>query len=149
MSSPASRIPPVTAEGMTEDQRALLGAPPPGATGGWEGDLSSMNFAAVLAQHPGLYTTLLPLISKLIPGSDLPPRDREILLLRTLSLCHETYEARHNVVIARNAGMSEAEIEAARKWNRWSFAVRRLPCPRCRGARAGAVRERRNLAGLS
>jgi alkylhydroperoxidase family enzyme len=99
---------------MTEDQRALLGALPRGAAGGWDGDLSTMNFAAVLAQHPGLFRTLLPLMAKLISGSDLPPRDREILLLRTLSLCHETYEAHHNVAIARNAGMTDAEIEAAR-----------------------------------
>jgi alkylhydroperoxidase family enzyme len=56
----------------------------------------------------------VPLIAKLIPGSALPPRDREILVLRTLGLCDETYETHHHVLIARNAGMTDDEIEAAR-----------------------------------
>jgi 4-carboxymuconolactone decarboxylase len=98
---------------MTEEQRVLLSAPPPGTTGSWVGDLSSMNFAAVIAQHPELYKKLLPLIAKLSPGSNLPPRDRQILLLRTLALSHETYESYHQVVMARNAGMTDSEIEAA------------------------------------
>jgi 4-carboxymuconolactone decarboxylase len=99
---------------MTEEQRALLNAAPPsGSTGSWDGDLSSMNFAAVIAQHPELYRALLPFIAKLIPGSNLPPRDREVLVLRTLGLCDETYESHHHVVIARNAGLTDSQIEAA------------------------------------
>jgi 4-carboxymuconolactone decarboxylase len=113
VSLPSPRIPPVSGEDMTEEQRLLLNAPPPGTTGSWVGDLSSMNFTAVLAQHPELFKTLLPLIAKLSPGSNLPPRDRQILLLRTLELGGETYEAYHQVVIARNAGMTDSEIEAA------------------------------------
>jgi hypothetical protein len=113
MTNPSPRIPPVLRGAMTEEQRALLGALPPGDTRSWDGDLSDMNFAAVLAQHPGLFRTLTPLLAQLIPGSALRPRDREILLLRTLCLCHETYESHHNVAIARNAGLTDAEIQAA------------------------------------
>jgi alkylhydroperoxidase family enzyme len=95
------RIPPVSPAAFTAEQKALVG------------DWAAMNFATVLVEHPGLYRTLMPLIAKLISDTDLPPRDREVLVLRTLSLCDETYEQAHHGLIARAAGMSEAEIAAA------------------------------------
>jgi alkylhydroperoxidase family enzyme len=55
----------------------------------------------------------MPLIAKLISGTELPPRDREVLVLRTLALCGETYERAHHGLIARAARMSDAEIAAA------------------------------------
>jgi alkylhydroperoxidase family enzyme len=96
------RIPPPSPETFTAEQKALVG------------EWSSMNFAKVIAVHPGLYRALMPLIAKLIASSDLPPRDREVLVLRTLALCDETYESAHHGLIARGAGMSEADVEAAR-----------------------------------
>jgi 4-carboxymuconolactone decarboxylase len=95
------RIPPVNPVAFTPEQKALVG------------DWSAMNFATVIVEHPGLYRALMPLIAKLISGSDLPPRDREVLVLRTLALCDEVYEYNHHVLIARGAGMTDAEIEAA------------------------------------
>lgn len=100
------RIPPVRADTLTDEQRALVG--------NW----GSMNFASVIVNHPELYKVLVPLIAKLIPGSSIPARDREILVLRTLALCDETYETHHHVLIARNAGMTDEEIEAARTGGR-------------------------------
>jgi alkylhydroperoxidase family enzyme len=74
-----------------------------------------MNFTRVIVNHPGLYRAFLPLIKKLIPDSNLPPRDRQILVLRTLSLYDEVYELTHQVMISRhNAGMTDADIEMAR-----------------------------------
>ena len=96
------RIPPVAPSAMTDQQRQLVGK--------W----SSMNFAAVIVTHPELYKTLVPLIAKVISGSNLPPRDREILVLRTLALSDEVYETNHHALIARNAGMTDAEIEQAK-----------------------------------
>jgi 4-carboxymuconolactone decarboxylase len=96
------RIPPVPAATFTEEQKALVG------------DWATLNFSRVIVEHPALYRALMPLIGKLISGSDLPPRDREILVLRTLALCEEVYETQHHILIARKAGMTEAEIEAAR-----------------------------------
>jgi 4-carboxymuconolactone decarboxylase len=98
----AARIPPVAPDALTAEQRKLVG------------DWGSMNFASVIVNSPELYKVLVPLIIKLIPGTALPPRDREILVLRTLELCDEMYEAHHHVLIARNAGMTDEEIEAAR-----------------------------------
>jgi 4-carboxymuconolactone decarboxylase len=96
------RIPPVAQAAFTPEQKALVG------------EWSAMNFTTVIVEHPALYRALMPLIAKLISGSDLPPRDREVLVLRTLALCDETYEYNHHVLIARNAGLTDLEIEAAR-----------------------------------
>jgi 4-carboxymuconolactone decarboxylase len=96
------RIPPVSAGALTDEQKALVGK--------W----SSMNFATVTVTHPALYKVLMPLIAKVISGSNLPPRDREILVLRTLALCDEVYESHHHASIARNAGVTDSEIEQAR-----------------------------------
>jgi len=95
------RIPPVAPEDFTPEQKSLVG------------DWTALNFSRVIVEHPGLYRTLIPLIGQLISGSALPPRDREVLILRTLTLSDEVYEYRHHVLIAQKAGMTDAEIEAA------------------------------------
>jgi len=95
------RIPPLSLEEFTDEQKALVG------------DWHHLNFSRVLVQHPGVYRVFLPFLDKLIRGSNLPARDREILCLRTLALGGDVYEGHHHVTIARKAGMTEAEIAAA------------------------------------
>lgn len=95
------RIPPATGEELDRAQLELLG--------GW----GAMNFAAVLVHHPELYAVFMPLIAKVIAGTNLPPHDRQILVLRTLALCDEEYEARHHAMISRTAGLDAATIAAA------------------------------------
>jgi alkylhydroperoxidase family enzyme len=102
VSQDSVRIPPLSFEEFTAEQKALVG------------DWHHLNFSRVLVQHPGMYRVFLPFIDKVIRGSNLPPRDREILCLRTLALGGDVYEGHHHVTIARKVGMSEAEIEAAR-----------------------------------
>ena len=97
----AVRIPPVAPEAFTPEQKALVG------------DWATLNFSRVIVEDPTLYRVLMPMIAKVVTGSALPPRDREILILRTLSLCDEVYEHSHHVTIAGKAGLSDAEIEAA------------------------------------
>ena len=101
MSQTSPRIPPVAPETFTPEQKALVG------------EWTALNFSRVIVEHPALYRALMPLIAKLVGGSDLPPRDREVILLRTLALCNEVYEYSHHVLIARGAGLTDAEIEAA------------------------------------
>jgi alkylhydroperoxidase family enzyme len=96
-----SRIPPLAPEDFTAEQRTLVG------------DWSTLNFSRVIVQHPDLYRVFLPFLDKLIRGSQLSPRDREILIIRCLALCNESYEAQHHQAIARNAGMTDADIAAA------------------------------------
>ena len=96
------RVPPISPEDFTPEQAAMAK--------GHE----HLNFARMLVNHPALYKVFVPFGEKMMRGSELPTRDREILLLRTLELCGEGYEAPHHVAIARAAGLTDAEIEAAR-----------------------------------
>lgn len=97
------RIPPLTTDDATDEQVAAMGA--------W----TQMNWVAVLAHHPTLFAAQQALVRKVIPQSDLPPREREIIVLRALEVCDETYELTHHILLAKNVGMTDEEIEAARK----------------------------------
>jgi alkylhydroperoxidase family enzyme len=102
MRTDSPRIPQVPREAYTQEQAAL-------AKG-----RDMFNFTQVMLQHPTLYEAYIPFAEKLMRGSGLPPRDREIIVLRTLALCNEAYDLSHHVLMARGAGLTDAEIEAAR-----------------------------------
>lgn len=96
------RIPIVTPDQFTDEQATLAG------------DWSKFNFARMMVNHPALYGVFKPLGEKLMGGSSLPHRDREVLILRTVGLCDETYEAAHHAAIGLNVGLTEAEVAAAK-----------------------------------
>jgi 4-carboxymuconolactone decarboxylase len=96
------RIPPVAEADRTDEQKQLLGP--------W----GRMNFAAVLVNHPKLYRAFMPVVAKVIAETDLPPRDRQILVHRTLALSDEVYESAHHELISHSAGLTDTDIEAAR-----------------------------------
>jgi alkylhydroperoxidase family enzyme len=96
------RIAALSPDQFTDEQRALVG------------DWHHLNFSRVLVQHPDMYRVFLPFLDKVIRGTNLSPRDREILCIRTLALGGDVYEGHHHVTIARKAGLTEAEIEAAK-----------------------------------
>ena len=96
------RVPPAAEADRTDEQKRLLGP--------W----GSMNFAAVMVNHPALYRAFMPVIAKVIAATDLPPRDRQILVHRTLALSNEVYEDHHHELISQGAGLSEVDIKAAR-----------------------------------
>ncbi len=66
-----------------------------------------------IVRHPELYAIFVPYIRQVIAESILPPRDREVLVLRVLARAGDTYEMHHHEMIARGAGMTDAEIAAA------------------------------------
>lgn len=101
MSDYPERIPPLDVKDLTPEQAELVG------------DWTHLAFARVVVRHPAAYRVFLPYIDKVIRGSNLPPRDREVIVLRLLALCDEVYELRHHEMIARTAGMTDAEIAAA------------------------------------
>jgi 4-carboxymuconolactone decarboxylase len=67
------------------------------------------NIFATLVRHPGLFRRWAPFGGKLLAGK-LPPRDRELLILRTGWNCRAEYEWGQHVVIGRQAGLSDDEI---------------------------------------
>jgi alkylhydroperoxidase family enzyme len=94
------RIPPLPPDERTEWQRELLdrlAGPPP-------------NIFTTLVRHPGLYNKWTPFAGKVL-NARLPDRDRELLILRTGWNCQAVYEWAQHVVIGREAGLSDAEIE--------------------------------------
>ena len=96
------RIPPLAPEEFTVEQAELVGA--------W----SHLVFSRVIARRPDIYRLFVPFIEKVIADSKLPPRERQVLVLRTLALADETYEMHHHTMISKAAGMSDADIVAAR-----------------------------------
>lgn len=96
------RIPPLPVAEFSEEQAKLVG------------DWTHLTFSRVLIRHPGLYKVFVPYIAAVIAGSTLPPRDREVLVVRVLALGNDVYEAHHHVQIAHKAGMSDADIAAVR-----------------------------------
>jgi alkylhydroperoxidase family enzyme len=95
------RIAPLDPSEFTSEQAELVG------------DWTHLNFSRVLIRHPGMYATFVPHLARLITESELPVRDRQLVCLRILALCGDTYERTHHIVISRKCGLSDAEIEAA------------------------------------
>jgi alkylhydroperoxidase family enzyme len=103
---PAPRIPPLAAAELDEQARELLGGVDPGAT--------ASNIFATLVRHPGLFRKWLPFGGKMLAGR-LSARDRELAILRTGWLCRSDYEWGQHVLLARRAGITDAEIERVRQ----------------------------------
>jgi alkylhydroperoxidase family enzyme len=97
------RIPALRDEEADEQTRALLDEvrlP----------DAQAVNIFATLVRHPGLYRRWMPFAGKLLAGK-LPPRDRELLILRSAWRCASSYEWGQHVRIAQQVGLSGDEID--------------------------------------
>lgn len=77
------------------------------------GGFAEMSYVQVMLRNPRLFQAFTPFLGIAVPESNLPKRDRQILVFRTCQLCDERYERAHHVVIARNAGMTDDDIAAA------------------------------------
>jgi len=95
------RIPPLDRADFTPEQAELVGE--------WH----HLVFSRTIVRHPEMYRLFVPWIERLIARTSLPPRDRQILVLRTLALADETYELHHHRAISRSAGLSDRDIAAA------------------------------------
>lgn len=117
---PRPRVKPLIWDAMTAEQRELV-APQ-------MREHMVPNLYATLVVHPRFYAPRLRFGSYLQRGSRLPPKTRELLILRTAWLMNCEYEWAHHFPVARDAGFSEAEIARiaqrplANEWNdehRW------------------------------
>ncbi|GIX49236.1 MAG: hypothetical protein KatS3mg131_3447 [Candidatus Tectimicrobiota bacterium] len=111
---PVPRLAPLPEAAWTPAQRELLAKA--------HGPLPTVNVLDTLVRHPDLLRRWLPFFTHMLHKSTLPPRHREILILRTGRLCGAAYEWAQHLPFARRAGLSEAEIrtlaaaEAAAAW---------------------------------
>jgi alkylhydroperoxidase family enzyme len=62
-----------------------------------------------LARHPGLLKSVMPFAAYIASGSELPPRDRELLILRTAWLCRADYVWAQHAPIAEPYGIGRPE----------------------------------------
>ena len=73
--------------------------------------LGMANVMGAYLRYPALAAAILPYTEYLLTASTLPPRDREILWLRTAWLAHSNYLWAHRVPAARRVGLTAKEIE--------------------------------------
>src|SRR5215831_4094236 len=96
------RIPPLTLEECTPEQRELLTKGNPARI---------LNVFATLVRHTDLYRRWTPFANHILFKSTLTPRDRELAILRIGWLCRSEYEFAQHTVVGRRAGLTDADIE--------------------------------------
>lgn len=96
------RIEPLDPELLDEETQKYV---PPGA----------LNIFRTLAHHPKLMKRWLVFGSHVLAKSTLPPRERELAILRVGWRCCAEYEFGQHTVIGRNEGVTDQEIVALTK----------------------------------
>jgi alkylhydroperoxidase family enzyme len=97
------RLDPISDEEMGAEQQELLG---PLAKSG-----SVHNVFRTLIRYPKLFKRWNIFANHVLNKSSLPPREREIIILRIGWLCQAGYEWGQHARIGRNAGLTDAEIK--------------------------------------
>ena len=97
------RIFPLEPAQRTEEQRELL-------VGIWGDDVP--NLFSTIARHPGLFRAWMPFCMQLLAHSVFPPRERELLIIRTASLCASDYELVHHLRLGAEMGLSHGDLAA-------------------------------------
>ena len=98
------RVSPLAPDALTDEQREIaIKASPP------ESDL--LNITKTLVRHPKLLKRWNVFAGHVLTKSSLPPREREIAILRIGWLCRAEYEWAQHVVIGRQCGLGDADFE--------------------------------------
>lgn len=98
------RVPPIPPSDWTDDQRLVLDP--------LVNDGEVLNIFATLAHHPLLLKRWLSFGTHVMMTSTLPPREREIVILRTGWRCGSDYEFGQHAVIGRQVGLTDDEVVA-------------------------------------
>lgn len=75
-----------------------------------------LNLHRALANAPGVLRNFMRLGNSLLLHGMLPPRLRELAILRVARLTAARYEWAHHLPIALRAGVTQAEVEAIAAW---------------------------------
>lgn len=97
------RIPPADDSELDDETRQFLEL-------AGRGGPSAPNIYRTLARHPKLLKRWGVFGAHILYKNSLPPRERELLILRTGWLCRSEYEWGQHVIIARQSGLSDEEI---------------------------------------
>ena len=99
---PEPRLPPVPESDLSPEQKELVVKA--------RGPLPSLNVVETVVRHPALLRRWRPFFNHCLHKSTLPPREREILILRVGRLCGAEYEWAQHAPLAERAGLSRTEI---------------------------------------
>jgi 4-carboxymuconolactone decarboxylase len=99
----APRVTPLDPAQRTEEQRELL-------LGTWGDDVP--NLFSTVARHPALFRAWMPFCMQLLRHSVFPPRERELVIIRTASLCGSAYELAHHRRLGTKVGLSDRDLAA-------------------------------------
>jgi 4-carboxymuconolactone decarboxylase len=100
------RIAPLPEAEWSESVRPTL----EGRPAGLHGRLGDNNIFSSFARHPKLLRAWLPFGGFLLSAGVLPPRERELLILRSGYNCESAYEWGQHVRISEGLGMDREEI---------------------------------------
>jgi len=119
-----ARVQPLDVKEWTDAQREMLG---PMA----RGDQTTNVFKTCL-RNPDLCRAWMPFALYLLSEKNkVPPRDKELLILRTSWLCRADYDWAHHIVRAKQAGLTDEEIQripkgpGARGWSHFDALLLR------------------------
>jgi 4-carboxymuconolactone decarboxylase len=104
------RIKPLAESEWTAEQQKLLNPLRLAYLGG-----RVINVLTTLANHPKLEDRWLPFANYIVWESTLPPREREILILRIGWLCRSEYEFGQHTLVGKSAGLTDEEIKRITK----------------------------------
>lgn len=116
----AARVPALSREEWNADAQEIMAK-----FGGEE----PLNIFKTLCNHPELLRRWLVFANHILGKSTLPEREREILILRIGWLCQAGYEWGQHVLIGRDCGLTDVEIQrikAGPAADGWSPADRSL-----------------------
>jgi len=100
-----ARIPPIKEEDRTLEQQAIIDSLIVGPTG-----TRIQNLRKTWLQHPTLMKRWQEFARYLYRESMLPPRDREVAILRISWLCKAEYAWSRHAIIGKHVGLTEHEI---------------------------------------
>lgn len=107
------RIKPLQADEWDDKAREVL-APMLKGEGVNSAQSEPFNIFKTMVNHPDLARRWLVFGNHILGKSTLPPREREMLILRIGYLCQAGYEWGQHVVIGKRVGMSVADINACK-----------------------------------
>lgn len=102
MRVPQARIPALPTDAWDAAAKETMGKFPP------------LNIFKTLANHPALVQRWFAFATYTLAESTLPPRERELVILRIAHRCRSEYEWGQHVLIARQAKLTDDEIRATR-----------------------------------
>ena len=73
----------------------------------------TLNVLKMFAGTDDLYEATIDLVHAMFQAKGIDPRTREMIILRAAKVLNAPYESQANVVMAKNAGLSATEIDAA------------------------------------